>query len=63
MALICMVRPMSDITIETQCDWGYGLGRVEWEGASGRFEAVPDPLVGEKWEKSIEKEKQIQKKY
>ena len=46
MALICMARPTSDVSIETQCDWGYSLGVGEWKGASGRFSATPEPLMG-----------------
>jgi hypothetical protein len=49
MALLCMSRATSDLVIETQCDWGYSLGVGEWRGASGRFEAEPDPLMGQKW--------------
>lgn len=51
MALLCMSRAKSDVDIETQCDWGYSLGVGEWQGASGRFSATPDPLMGAKWEK------------
>lgn len=29
MALLCMTRATSDMTIETQCDWGYSLGEKE----------------------------------
>ena len=46
MALLCMARPTSDVAIETQCDWGYSLGVAEWKGASGRFSATPEPLMG-----------------
>jgi hypothetical protein len=35
--------------IETQSDWGYSLGVGEWKGATGKFEARPDPLVGVSW--------------
>ncbi len=49
MALLCMSRAASDLTIETQCDWGYSLGVDEWKGASGRFSATPDPLMGATW--------------
>ncbi len=52
MALLCMARAKSDVEIETQCDWGYSLGVGDWKGASGRFSASPDPLMGDKWEKS-----------
>ena len=48
MALLCMSRPVSDLTIETQCDWGYSLGVKEWE-ATGKYEGEVDPLMGEKW--------------
>jgi 2Fe-2S type ferredoxin len=47
MALICMTRATSDLKIETQCDWGYSLGVGEWKGATGRFSAAPEPLVGD----------------
>lgn len=49
MALICMARPKSDLILETQCDWGYSLGVSEWKGASGKFTADVDPLMGQKW--------------
>ncbi len=49
MALLCMTRATSDLEIETQCDWGYSLGVGEWQGASGRFSAKPDPLMGKEW--------------
>jgi 2Fe-2S type ferredoxin len=50
MALLCMSRATSDLSIETQCDWGYSLGVAEWKGATGRFSAAPDPLMGESWQ-------------
>lgn len=50
LAMLCMTRPCSDLTIETQCDWGYSLGVKDWEGATGRFSATPDPLMGKKWD-------------
>lgn len=28
MALICMSRAKTDVTLETQCDWGYSLGGI-----------------------------------
>eukprot|EP00899_Mesostigma_viride_P015498 jgi/Mesvir1/2394/Mv22138-RA.1 len=37
MALLCMARPVGDVTIETQCDWGYMLGLQEWKGATGNI--------------------------
>ncbi len=46
--LLCMARPTSDIEVEIQSDWGYSLGG-EWKGASGSFEATPQPLMGQKW--------------
>ncbi|GLC33432.1 hypothetical protein PLESTB_000075100 [Pleodorina starrii] len=49
MALLCMTRATSDLTIETQSDWGYSLGVGEWKGATGKFSAKPDPLVGVSW--------------
>lgn len=50
LAMLCMTRACSDLTIETQCDWGYSLGVKDWEGASGKFSATPDPLMGKKWD-------------
>lgn len=52
MALLCMSRATSDCEIETQCDWGYSLGVKEWTGATGRFSAAPDPLMGESWQEA-----------
>ncbi len=49
MALLCMARATGNTTIETQCDWGYSLGVCEWKGATGRFSAAPDPLMGSSW--------------
>jgi hypothetical protein len=49
MALLCMSRPVSDVSIETQCDWGVSLGFKEWQGASGKFVGAVDPLMGKKW--------------
>lgn len=49
MALLCMSRASSDLSIETQCDWGYSLGVGDWKGATGRFSAKPDPLMGSTW--------------
>jgi 2Fe-2S iron-sulfur cluster binding domain len=49
MALLCMSRPKSDVSIETQCDWGVSLGFKEWQGASGKFVGAVDPLMGKKW--------------
>eukprot|EP00877_Chromochloris_zofingiensis_P006528 jgi/Chrzof1/2128/Cz11g03180.t1_FDX3[v5.2] len=51
MALLCMTRAKSDCSIETQCDWGYSLGVCEWKGATGRFSATPEPLMGQKLSK------------
>lgn len=48
MVLLCMARATSDITLETQCDWGYSLGVAEWQGATGQFSATPEPLMGKK---------------
>ena len=45
-ALLCMSRPTSDVTLETQCDWGYRLGMEEWKGATGN---VGD-AVAKEWE-------------
>jgi 2Fe-2S iron-sulfur cluster binding domain len=49
MALLCMARPASDVTLETQCDWGLSLGIREWEGASGKLVGGVQPLMGKKW--------------
>lgn len=50
MTLLCMTRACSDLTIETQSDWGYSLGVGEWKGATGRFSASPEPLMSkDKW--------------
>jgi hypothetical protein len=46
-----MARAESDLTIETQCDWGYSLGVGDWKGASGLFQNAPDPLMGTEWNK------------
>jgi 2Fe-2S type ferredoxin len=51
MALICMARPKGDVSIETQCDWGYSLGITDWKGA-GKFTSSPDPLMGTVWSES-----------
>jgi ferredoxin len=56
MGLLCMTRAKSDLVIETQCDWGYSLGLASWQGASGLFEAAPDPLMGEKWSEADQKQ-------
>lgn len=53
MALLCMARATTDCTIETQCDWGYSLGVTEWKGATGRFSAAPDPLMGDSWTEGV----------
>eukprot|EP00667_Euglena_gracilis_P016990 EG_transcript_17836 len=48
MALLCMARPIGDITIETQSDWGMSLGIRDWEGPSGHIEGkAPDKLMGD----------------
>lgn len=57
MALLCMSRPTSDVSIETQCDWGVSLGFKEWQGASGKFVGTVDPLMGEKWADMTEEER------
>ncbi|KIY98339.1 hypothetical protein MNEG_9623 [Monoraphidium neglectum] len=49
MTLLCMSRATSDVTLETQSDWGYSLGITEWKGATGTFSAKPDPLMGTSW--------------
>jgi uncharacterized 2Fe-2S/4Fe-4S cluster protein (DUF4445 family) len=57
MALLCMARPTSDLTIETQCDWGVSLGFKEWQGASGKFVGAVNPLMGKKWEEMTDEER------
>ncbi|KAK3278195.1 hypothetical protein CYMTET_13852 [Cymbomonas tetramitiformis] len=32
-ALLCMARPVGDVTIEAQCDWG-NISMTEWKGAT-----------------------------
>ncbi|KAK9825764.1 hypothetical protein WJX74_005569 [Apatococcus lobatus] len=50
MALLCQSRPVGDVTIETQSDWGYSLGMAEWKGATGVIAGKkPDSLTP--WEK------------
>jgi len=34
-SLLCMARPVGDVTVETQSDWGMSLGMKDWEGPSG----------------------------
>jgi len=48
MALICMARPVADdVRIETQSDYGYSLGTVEWAGATGSIEGgEPNTIMG-----------------
>jgi hypothetical protein len=57
MALLCMTRAKSDLTIETQCDWGLSLGYKEWEGASGKLVGEVSPLMGKKWADMTEEER------
>lgn len=59
MALLCMSRPKSDVSIETQCDWGVSLGFKEWQGASGKFVGAVDPLMGKKWADMTEEERAV----
>jgi len=48
MALLCMARPVGDVEIETQSDWGYSLGTTEWRGATGEILGRdPTPLMGD----------------
>ena len=48
MALLCMARPVGDVEIETQSDWGYSLGTTEWKGATGEILGRdPTPLMGD----------------
>ena len=50
MALLCQSRPVGDVTIETQSDWGYSLGMAEWKGATGVISGKkPESLTP--WEK------------
>ena len=37
MTLLCMTRPVTDIVVETQSDWGYSLGVGDWKGPSGHI--------------------------
>ena len=48
MSLICMSRPVSDsVKLETQSDYGYSLGTVEWAGATGSIEGgEPNTIMG-----------------
>ena len=57
MALLCMSRPTSDVSIETRCDWGVSLGFKEWQGASGKFVGAVDPLMGKKWADMTDEER------
>ncbi len=45
MTLLCMTRPVSDVTVETQSDWGYSLGVGEWKGPSGHILGAPLTLT------------------
>ncbi|OUS45173.1 ferredoxin I [Ostreococcus tauri] len=48
MVLLCMARPVGDVEIETQSDWGYSLGVCEWRGATGEILGRdPTPLMGD----------------
>ena len=40
MALLCMTRPVSDVIVETQSDWGYSLGVGDWKGPSGHIRGM-----------------------
>jgi hypothetical protein len=57
MALLCMSRAKTDLTIETQCDWGLSLGFKDWDGASGKFVGEVNPLMGKKWADMTEVER------
>lgn len=47
MVLLCMARPVGNVEIETQSDWGYSLGVAEWKGATGEILGRdPTPLMG-----------------
>eukprot|EP00887_Chlorella_sp_A99_P007799 scaffold20.g7799.t1 len=54
MTLICMARPLTDrVVMETQSDWGYGLGVTEWKGATGHIAGRHvQPMMGRKWDTS-----------
>ena len=41
-ALLCMARPLSDVEVEAQCDWG-NISLSEWKGATF-FKGEPVPL-------------------
>ena len=48
MVLLCMARPVGDVEIETQSEWGYSLGTTEWAGATGEILGRdPTPLMGD----------------
>ena len=48
MVLLCMARPIGDVEIETQSDWGYSLGVADWKGATGEILGRdPTPLMGD----------------
>jgi len=54
MVLLCMARPVGDISIETQSDWGYSLGVCEWKGATGEIAGRdPTPLMGKSDRKGL----------
>lgn len=57
MALLCMTRAASDVSLETQCDWGLSLGIHEWKGASGKLEGRAEPLMGKRWAEMSEAER------
>ena len=43
--LVCAARPVGDVSIETQSDWGYSLGTKSWKGATGYIKGKdPVPL-------------------
>ena len=43
LAILCMARASSDMTIEAQCDWG-NISMTEWQG--GTFKTgSPTPLA------------------
>ena len=36
MALLCMARPVGDVTLEAQCDWGNACLSTGWKGCAHR---------------------------
>ena len=43
LAILCMARASSDMTIEAQCDWG-NISMTEWQGGTFK-KGSPTPLA------------------